>query len=590
MDSGPIALLYAVDAYVETSRRPSALGRAGPLGLMGRQVAGREFLDAYFRVGRWSEVVGLVRGRDSIETLVQFFRAHPAGSARGRRLRVIEDQHFHADFLASPPATILHLPCPIDPRYAWARQGASGPPAFALSGVTHTLCSSETIGTLNALVTAPLEPFDTLICTSKAVLATVRAVTGAYADYLKERHGGSPTLRARLETIPLGVDVDRFRPAPAEVRAERRKMLGIEPSEVAVLFVGRLSHHAKAHPFPIFRGVAEAARRTGRAVHLILAGWASVPAVGDAYVDGARVFAPGVRVSIVDGTHPPTRAAVWEAADLFISPSDNLQETFGLVIIEALASGLPVVASDWDGYRDLVRDGATGFLVPSLMVENATRELTARLLTGAVDYDHFLAESSQAVTIDINATAAALARLISDDDLRHSMGAAARQDAVERFAWPRIIQAYEDLWHEQDAERRAFASRLPPHPSNGPACYPDIEQTFAAYPTRWLDSGDRLTATAGAPSMLDVLLAMPLTHHVPGRRSSDPALLRKLLDAAAVPCPIAGLDAILDRAGVRHRDGRATLAWMLKYDLLRVDPSSCPGVSHAVPPPGTISR
>ncbi|CAO0821436.1 hypothetical protein DFAR_2330023 [Desulfarculales bacterium] len=54
------------------------------------------------------------------------------------------------------------------------------------------------------------------------------------------------------------------------------------------------------------------------------------------------------------------------AVDIFVSPSDNLQETFGLAIIEAMAAGLPVVASDFSGYRDLVAEGRTGFLIPSL--------------------------------------------------------------------------------------------------------------------------------------------------------------------------------------------------------------------------------
>ena len=52
------------------------------------------------------------------------------------------------------------------------------------------------------------------------------------------------------------------------------------------------------------------------------------------------------------------------AADLFCSPADNLQETFGLSVLEAMASSLPVVASDWNGYRDLVVHGSTGWLVP----------------------------------------------------------------------------------------------------------------------------------------------------------------------------------------------------------------------------------
>jgi len=98
-----------------------------------------------------------------------------------------------------------------------------------------------------------------------------------------------------------------------------------------------------------------------------------------AFEDGARQFAGNLRVSIVDGTDQGKRFAVWRAADLFTSLSDNIQETFGLVIVEAMASGLPVIASDWNGYRDLVTDGETGFLVPTLMIRDATTDLISRL-------------------------------------------------------------------------------------------------------------------------------------------------------------------------------------------------------------------
>ena len=90
-------------------------------------------------------------------------------------------------------------------------------------------------------------------------------------------------------------------------------------------------------------------------------------------MDGARTLRPQ-RADLARRRPRPeaTRRSVWHAADVFVSPSDNIQETFGLAVLEAMASGLPVVASDWDGYRDLVADGETGFLVPTAMVEGAT--------------------------------------------------------------------------------------------------------------------------------------------------------------------------------------------------------------------------
>ena len=114
----------------------------------------------------------------------------------------------------------------------------------------------------------------------------------------------------------------------------------------------------------MFAGLARAAQMTGRPVHLILSGWAADNDQLRFYLAGLQTFAPGIPVSLVDGQDEMLRFGVWQAADVFSSFSDSIQETFGLVIIEAMACGLPVVASDWDGYRDLVVDGETGFSFP----------------------------------------------------------------------------------------------------------------------------------------------------------------------------------------------------------------------------------
>ena len=62
---------------------------------------------------------------------------------------------------------------------------------------------------------------------------------------------------------------------------------------------------------------------------------------------------------------PDERNTVYASADIFVSLADNPQETFGLAPLEAMATGLPVVLSDWNGYRDLVEHGHSGYLIPT---------------------------------------------------------------------------------------------------------------------------------------------------------------------------------------------------------------------------------
>ncbi len=85
-----------------------------------------------------------------------------------------------------------------------------------MSGLTHTICTWRVIEWFNEMVTAPFEPYDALICISRQALTTIRAITTDYADYLRERHGGAPRVRAHHEHIPLGVNPDKYHPASPE--------------------------------------------------------------------------------------------------------------------------------------------------------------------------------------------------------------------------------------------------------------------------------------------------------------------------------------------------------------------------------------
>jgi len=556
------AFYFDPDAYTEAHARSGA--RGGPAGLMGRQVAGKEFLDAYLWHARADSLTGVVRTPDHGKVLAGICRSHPTAATRPRPLSVTTEGEFlEVAAGPSPPADVLYVPCPPDARSAWARQGIGA--RFALCGVTHTLSSAGAVNSLCDLLVAPFEPFDALVCTSRAVLDLVRAVTETFADYLADRFGGRPHLRPRLEVIPLGVNPDRFRPATPDERAAERTRLGAADDEVVVLCVGRLSHHAKAHPFAAFHAADQAARRTGKNVFLVFAGWAAHPAVEQAYREGASRLAPGARVAFVDGQDPKVRVGAWRAAGVFLSLPDNIQETFGLVVVEAMASGLPVLGSDWDGYRDLIVHGETGFLVPARMVRGATTRATTRLILGQVNYDHFLAECMQTVAVDPEAAADALTRLVSDADLRRRMGAAGRERAVEHFRWERVVRAYEGVWADQEREVRDWTPPTRP----GPAIYPAPEVSFAGYPSSWISDTDLVRTTPGAEARLPTFLGLPLTNVSADRRSSDRATLADLLRAAAAPRPVGELSAALEGAGTDPVRARATVAWLLKYGLLR---------------------
>ena len=292
----------------------------------------------------------------------------------------------------------------------------------------------------------------------------VREVTGAYADYLTDRFGrqatASSSLRTpvRLETIPLGVDIDRFRPANPAERAAARHSLGVDDDEVAILYVGRLSHHAKAHPFPIFRGASEAALATGRRVHLILAGWAAHPAVHDAFKDGARDVCPqradvarrrpgsgGASLRLARGR--PLRLAVGQhPGDLRPGRrrGDGQRPARRRLRLGRLPRpGRPrsdrLPGPDRDGRRrDDDRHRA------ALDRRTGLRPLPGRVQPG----------DGRRRPRDGRRTRAAGGR--SGAAAAHGRSRPPPGDR-EHFAWSKVIRSYEELWRDQEAERAARA-------------------------------------------------------------------------------------------------------------------------------------
>jgi starch synthase len=134
------------------------------------------------------------------------------------------------------------------------------------------------------------------------------------------------------------------------------------------------------------------------------------------------------------------REKIWFAADIFTSLSDNIQETFGLTPIEAMAAGLPTVVSDWNGYRETVTHGVDGFTIRTYMPPAGLGEgLALSHAMGISNYDEYIGLQSQFTSIDISDCAQAFEKLASDENLRKRMGEAGRERVRTTFDWKVII-------------------------------------------------------------------------------------------------------------------------------------------------------
>jgi hypothetical protein len=288
-----------------------------------------------------------------------------------------------------------------------------------------------------------------------------------WGDHLAERTGGAAPQRPALPVVALGVGGAAFaaladRP---EARARVRAQLGLEAEDILVLWVGRLSFFEKAFPQPMFHAVQRAAEATGAKVHFAMSGWFPGERDRDYYEEAARLHAPGVPVHFLDGNDRGLLGDLWAGADIFLSLVDNIQETFGITPLEAMAAGLPVVASDWDGYRFTIRHGTDGFLIPTLggPVGPLGSAMVQRQILEGVTYQSYAGQVAQHTAVHIGRAADALAALIRSPDLRRKMGAAGRARVRESFDWPVVAGAYRALLDDLAAIRAAAADATPRH-------------------------------------------------------------------------------------------------------------------------------
>ena len=394
-------------------------------------------------------------------------------------------------------AGTLYRPDPALGDDAWRRQRNAGARAWSLCGVTHTLSSKAAMSVASVLLRAPLYSWDAAICTSTVARDVLRQGLEAEIEHLRSRFGATAFTLPQLPLIPLGVHAADFAFAP-DLRAASRAHLGIGKTDVAVLFPGRLSFHAKAHPLPMFLGLEAAATRSGALVHLVLFGLFPNKAIETAFREEAARLAPSVKLIVLDGRCDADRDRAWSCADIFTSLADNLQETFGLTPVEAMAAGLPCVVSDWNGYKDTVRHGVDGFRVPTLMASaGAGEDLADEYDADVIDYDRYAGSACLLAAVDVGAAAEAYHRLIVSPELRHRMGEAGRQQARTVYDWSLVFGRYVALWDEL-AERRRADITVPGEASRDRRPdRPDPFKLFRSYPTDALRDESRIALVPG---------------------------------------------------------------------------------------------
>jgi D-inositol-3-phosphate glycosyltransferase len=561
----------AVRSARQTSRSPEhTLCRLGMLFdglchkedqiLFGMQTAVEGFMRAFFQHGALA-ACDLFASATTMEAA----KSHIAGLTTGAEgpagdvwpLELLPSR------LASLAPIVLHDPTGDLCRLHYLRsQVAPGPnPITVIHYTVSYLCWRYQM--ILPLLMAGYRPCDAVICSGSAARRAVAALLGQVQEAIDAEYGLKLPFRGRLEVIPLGVDTTVFRPRD---QAEARVQLGLPPDKLILLGLGRFSPWDKMDLAPLLEVFRELRRTSRRELLLVLAG--SDP---HGYAATVRRLAQelGLQadVQFLTNLSPFFPPLLYAAADIFISLSDNIQEMFGQTPVEAMAVGLPVIVSDWDGYRETVIHGETGFRVPTLWGQ-CDADLCR--LAPLVPYleDHALL--AQSVAVDPEKLFECLKLLTEDDRLRRRLGEAGRQRAVMEYDWSKVIRRYETLWEELSEHARTLPDQTEKHLS---FIRPDYIGAFGHFATRLLSPEMRLRLTQFGEQTLagrePLRLSSPVASHFDTRALRQAlALLRVAGRFRRSPTVRMVGEMLCERHGLLEPAAQRHILWLMKYGLV----------------------
>ena len=474
--------------------------------------------------------------------------------------------------LRGTPYHVCHLSDPITDfvqlaaaRNRWAQN------IFPLTATNHTLSYTSYAAVFQAHLWPGCSPRDAIGCNSLASREVLRRCF-AHLAAASEAGASTPAVQAlpivapQLEVIPMGA-VPRSAQQDQEGRVAMRARLHLDEDSVLLLLFGRIALDDKMDPQPLLMALhrlqagAEATRST-KDVHLVISGFAQTDDNAPAFLESvARML--HIKVRVLPNPSPVEKEQLFAAADIFLSPSENMQETFGLTLVEAAMAGLPVIASDWDGYRDIVVPGETGLLVPTLAPAH-TPELDTEAQLLFDNQHHFL--RSQRTVVHVPALAEAIQHLAEDAPLRRRMGEAARDRALSLFTWETVAHRWLAFWEELRAvplsPERETQLRAARHPLHLP-----FGQIYAPFATAALGPHDLLHCTDMGLRLREGRLPLEALGKLPPGITAE--TLRPLLVLARKPMP---LEQLADRSALPPEVLQTLVYWALKHDVLECAP------------------
>jgi glycosyltransferase involved in cell wall biosynthesis len=527
--------------------------------VVGRQIAAAAFLQALLSYSNFERIDFFLPNPYSCKFARSYFQNEFGSENMGGRVRIFEHTQL-PELLRSERYDVFHLAdfTTYLPALAHLRQNLAREP-FPITGLSASISEKSYLEHYFRMMLNGVQDFDGIICISHCVKEALEKAFRMIEQRFEHFTASAWRNPIDLSIIPLAVDANLFGQWD---RKTAREKLDLPPDRKIILIFGRYSYVDKMDFLP----VVDIAVRLGTIFEkdppLFLLAGSDPLNYGSLFIEYAKRKGADGYFCMRSNIAPDDKPQYYAAADVFFSPADNLQESFGITILEAMASSLPVVASDFNGYRELIEDGKTGFRIPTYWGDAAPDIESLSGILYRNSHNFYLAQS---IALDLEKAIEALEILLAHPELRIEMGQAGRKRVEANYNWKTVIGMHEDLWTRLADKMRGRVAAPAPDPFEA-----SYYQLFNHYPTRALAGEDQILITGEgmrvmeektSPPIYPELVAMisgEVLHHILvlcRRQSRSVAFLQDKLQSIRQTPPQASLYHIL---------------WALKQGLVKL--------------------
>ncbi|MAA78691.1 MAG: hypothetical protein CL916_05485 [Deltaproteobacteria bacterium] len=275
--------------------------------------------------------------------------------------------------------------------------------------------------------------------------------------------------------VPLGMEDIAISVPKNKVRAK----LKIPKDARIALCMGRFSDYDKMDLVPLL----QAMRLMPQNAILILAGNVQ----SEDYFAMLKLWIKALKIQdkvlIYQSPAEGLKKGLFRAADFFVSVADNPQETFGLSLLEGMSAGLPLLVSDYNGYKELCSNDV-GVRIPTSWVKTPSMSELSPLL----DAGRLHRQLAQSLALDNAVLRTELFSLFTDPERCERLGQAARKRFLSLYHSPVVIAQLEEVWDK-------LKQNYVPAEKAENIMEMDYSETFSHYPTHWLTKSTALRHT-----------------------------------------------------------------------------------------------